>query len=282
MTVERINPHIRYAALHLTYFDRGEESICYDARLFYLSEGEGKLTVNGTTYDIRSGSSVFLPPETKYRFEFRTEEIKLYVINFDLTEKRCDISHSIGTASVSSFDPAKVIRSEACPELSLPIILKECPENRTRLSAITDLFLKKPSMFRHYASAELKAALIAVIDKSKNGGGTSSVATAVIDFVQKNYQDPELCCSMIAREFGYHPYHISRLVKAYTSKPLHDYITDYRLTMAKSYLSASRQSVTEIAREVGFSSYTYFIKLFRERTGKTPLEYRRLARERGI
>lgn len=275
MTIERLNPFIRYAALLLTFFDKGEESVCYDARLFYLSEGEGKLKVNGVLHDIRSGATIFLPPETRYRFEFRSKEIKLYVVNFDLTEKRSDLSSSLGTASVSNFDPMRVIRTEELAALSEPMILKDCHENRTHLSYVADLFLRKPNLYQHYASAELKLALIALIDRSQNGGAVGSLATAILDFVQKNYSNPKLDNKEIAREFGYHPYYISRLVKAHTSMPLHDYITDYRLKMAKAYLSASRLNVTEIASKVGFASYTYFIKIFREREGISPLKYKK-------
>ena len=282
MTIERLNPFIRYAALHLVCFDKGEESVCYDARLFYLSAGEGKLTVNGMLYDICSGSSIFLPPETRYRFEFRTKEIKLYVVNFDLTEKRSDLADSLGTASLSNFDPARVIRSENFAELSKPIVLKECLENCARLSSVAELFLRKPNLYRHYASAELKSALIVMIDRSQNEGVVGSLVLAILDFVQKNYSNPKLDNRLIAREFGYHPYYISRLVKEHTSMPLHEYIIDCRLTMAKAYLSTSRLNVTEIAGKVGFSSYTYFIKLFREHEGISPLQYRRRYASTGI
>ena len=71
-------------------------------------------------------------------------------------------------------------------------------------------------------------------------------------------------------------------MKAHTQKTLHDYLTDYRLHMAKNYLRTTSLNVTQVAEKTGFSSYTYFIKLFRERVGVSPLQYRRSHERTGL
>ena len=64
-------------------------------------------------------------------------------------------------------------------------------------------------------------------------------------------------------------------MKAHTKKTLHDYLIDYRLHVAKNYLRTTTLTITSIAEKTGFASYTYFIKLFREHTGLSPLQYRK-------
>ncbi|MBL8991764.1 MAG: helix-turn-helix transcriptional regulator, partial [Spirochaetia bacterium] len=47
-----------------------------------------------------------------------------------------------------------------------------------------------------------------------------------------------------------------------------------RIRQAKTLLSTSAFSVTEIAAECGFADRNYFSAAFRKETGQTPKEYR--------
>ncbi len=53
-----------------------------------------------------------------------------------------------------------------------------------------------------------------------------------------------------------------------------DYIQGYRLQMACDLLVKSQESVTYISQACGMGSSSYFGKVFREKIGCTPLEYR--------
>jgi transcriptional regulator GlxA family with amidase domain len=52
------------------------------------------------------------------------------------------------------------------------------------------------------------------------------------------------------------------------------YLTQTRLSMAADLLAGSAKSIIEISEECGFSSPSYFGKVFREAMGCTPKEYR--------
>lgn len=54
-----------------------------------------------------------------------------------------------------------------------------------------------------------------------------------------------------------------------------EYITAYRLQTACQLLTTGNQPITEIANQCGLGSSSYFGKIFREKYGLTPLEYRR-------
>ncbi len=54
-----------------------------------------------------------------------------------------------------------------------------------------------------------------------------------------------------------------------------NYILNKRIAKAKQLLSETEMPVSDVARTVGFSDYSYFIRLFRKRTGQTPLVYRK-------
>lgn len=56
------------------------------------------------------------------------------------------------------------------------------------------------------------------------------------------------------------------------------YLTAYRLQVAAGRLVESDQPLSAVSRACGFQSPSYFSKMFRERYGCTPQEYRRRAR----
>ena len=49
---------------------------------------------------------------------------------------------------------------------------------------------------------------------------------------------------------------------------------EYRLNTAKQLLDDTKMSITDISYHCGFSSNAYFGKIFREKYGMTPLQYR--------
>ena len=53
-----------------------------------------------------------------------------------------------------------------------------------------------------------------------------------------------------------------------------EYLTEYRLDMAKKLLVETEMSITEIGLQCGFSSNAYFGKIFREKCGEAPSKYR--------
>ena len=276
MKIEELNPFIRYASMHQTYYPAKENSICYDCRLFYVLQGDGVFFANGENYNVSQGFCVFLPPKTQYRFGFsNNDNVKIYVLNFDLIGEFSSTPKSLGTATESNFQAQKVLQYELAQEFSEPIVQINGISIRNHVANCVELYLKKIAYYKHSASAHLKLALIELLYESHSEKNDYGLILSVQEFIRNNYDNAELDNQAIADEFNYHPYHINRLMKTHTKKTLHDYLIDYRLHMAKNYLRTTNLNVTTVAEKTGFSSYTYFIKLFRERTGSSPLQYRK-------
>ena len=49
----------------------------------------------------------------------------------------------------------------------------------------------------------------------------------------------------------------------------------HRIKTAKILLTTSNQDISFIGGQVGFNSTAYFIKVFKEATGETPMQYRK-------
>lgn len=276
MKIEELNPFIRYARMQQTYRPHKENSICYDCRLFYVLSGEGAFFVNGQNYHVSQGFSAFLPPKSQYHFDFSNpDNVKIYVLNFDLTDEFSHIPNSLGTATESAYNEKRLLSYALPDEFSEPLIQNNSIYIRNHISECVEMFLRKIAYYKHSASAHLKVALFELLRASRSEETDYRLIESVQEFIRNNYQNPDLTNQEIANQFNYHPYHINRLMKTHTEKTLHDYLTDYRLHMAKNFLQTTNLNVTAIAEKTGFSSYSYFIKLFRERIGISPLQYRK-------
>jgi len=78
----------------------------------------------------------------------------------------------------------------------------------------------------------------------------------------------------LAEQVHLSPGYLSDLLKKETGKNAQDHIHFYVIEAAKNSLLSTNRSVSEIAYALGFEYPQYFNKLFKQKTGKTPLEYR--------
>ncbi len=58
------------------------------------------------------------------------------------------------------------------------------------------------------------------------------------------------------------------------------HVMNYRINQSIPLLTGSEMSMTQIAEACGFNSPSYFTKVFREKVGETPLQYRRNCNDR--
>lgn len=93
-------------------------------------------------------------------------------------------------------------------------------------------------------------------------------------FMQKNLHR-QLLRQEIASAVGVSEPHLARLFRAATNKTVLQRLTEMRIVQAKSLLLESTLSVTQIAGEVGLSSFSHFTRIFKRAVGVAPSDYRR-------
>ncbi len=77
-----------------------------------------------------------------------------------------------------------------------------------------------------------------------------------------------------AKHLRISPSYLSRLFKKETGEAFGDYVNKLKIEEAASLLLCTEYSDTEISNMLGFSSQSYFIKIFRKYTGTTPKKYK--------
>ncbi|MFF2886109.1 helix-turn-helix domain-containing protein [Paenibacillus sp. NPDC057967] len=96
----------------------------------------------------------------------------------------------------------------------------------------------------------------------------------VVAYVRAHYAD-DLPRNKLASMAGVHPDHFSRLFRKTTGRSYVEFVADIRISRAKERLLATKESLMEIARKVGYKDEFYFSRKFKQKVGTAPTIYLR-------
>lgn len=97
----------------------------------------------------------------------------------------------------------------------------------------------------------------------------------VLEILHSNFQEPN-CLNDLADFVGVHPTHLARVFRQIEHCTIGDYIRKVRIENARQRIIRSKETLVEIALNTGFSDQTHFTRSFRNVTGMTPTEFRRI------
>ena len=95
---------------------------------------------------------------------------------------------------------------------------------------------------------------------------------SVYRFVEERYKDGEL--SELAKLLGFDLYWLSRRIKKLTGQTYTELVQTKRLSQAQFLLQNTNLAVADIGRAVGYDNLSYFHRIFREKFGDSPKQYR--------
>ncbi len=101
---------------------------------------------------------------------------------------------------------------------------------------------------------------------------------SIIHYVYKNW-NTNITLKSLSKLFYLSESYISTIFKQCLGISFHAFLMDLRIENACSLLTSSKMSITDIAYEVGYSSYSTFVRVFHTRKGVSPVTYRQLMKE---
>lgn len=132
----------------------------------------------------------------------------------------------------------------------------------------------KSDTFSISDSAFLVMQLISLLPHQAQARGQNTFSVGIIRWIEAHFHES---CTLeeIAREMSCSRGHASRRFHEETGGTIQNYLIMRRIRQACDLLLHTNGSVREIASQVGFSEYAWFITCFRKNMGKTPLQYRK-------
>lgn len=95
-----------------------------------------------------------------------------------------------------------------------------------------------------------------------------------MDYLQEHYSE-DLTLDSVADQFYMSRTYVSRLLKRYVNQSFLKILIDIRMDAARRMIMEDNYKMYEIAEQVGYNDFSYFIQAFKKKYGVTPNEYRK-------
>ncbi len=107
-------------------------------------------------------------------------------------------------------------------------------------------------------------------------GTSRSLAMNVKDYIETHYSEKGLSLSQVASALFVNEGYLSRQLKQTYGRTFSEYLIEYRIQKAQELLRnlTLQYTVTAIANKVGYEDPHYFSRLFRKKTGFSPVQFR--------
>lgn len=96
-----------------------------------------------------------------------------------------------------------------------------------------------------------------------------------LNYIDNNYQN-EITLENLSRTVSFNPNYLCRIFKKATNSTITEYLNFVRVYKAEKLIVSGKYSISEISSLVGFSSVSYFNRIFKRFKGCTPSAYRKV------
>ena len=108
---------------------------------------------------------------------------------------------------------------------------------------------------------------------------TNTYVQVAKNFIESNYNDPRFSISMLAEKLTLNRSYLSTIFKNMMGLSLQQYLQDFRLKESINLLFHSDMKIESIAFACGYSNGFHFSKMFHQKYGISPSQYRKNHKE---
>lgn len=237
---------------HINKNDHGR----LDYYLIYLVSGQLQDIITSDKVLVSPGEVIIIPPNTPWKFQCTGEHIYFYCVHFT----GYDAENILNEYKIESF-----------PKVNKTHINSEIPK---RFHRLFDGFSKKDRFKTKDLASFLDGILIEVARAIENEKFDKSILSKSIRYINEFYTTSikiatlakmeNMCVSLYNKQF-----------KSIMGMPPTKYIMKLRIQYACELLSNSEMKINEIASLCGYKDANFFIRVFRECLGSSPLVYKK-------
>ena len=248
------------------------------AEFLYVKEGSYTVTLDDTCYEMGVGDLIlFCSGAIHYVVTGESEQNSYYVIK---------ISPSFFMDFVRREAGAEYAMRFALNRKDRKCLWRKGELEESEIKAVLDALVSEFREKRYASDVAIKLKivelLLAILRQDAPGESLANDQTArliyeVMNCVQERFAE-DMDEKELAKRYGMSYSYISRSFKRVTGMSFKNYLNRTRISKAEQMLFLKGCSVSEAAIACGYNSISYFIKVYRMVTGKTP--YKALKSER--
>lgn len=251
--------------------------------MVYVLGGRAEQIICGSHYIISSGDYFLIDIGQDHEYR-RASERELPIINvlfsprlIDTGARPDDTFQTLMRHRLLNFNPSQLTKNPAGM-----VFRDNDGEIRTKFTRMLEAWRTGRPGFKEYIRAELLSVLIPMLQsviKPLPARPQREFVGWLADQIECNYAQ-QLSLSELCRSINYSLPYVSKCFKAGTGMNFSEYLQKVRVTNSCALLCDTELPVEEICRLVGYSNTAFFHRIFKQIVGLTPLEYRKLSKNR--
>ena len=277
MLIEEIRPRIRFAD-KFEYTAQRRLSKTYDARMIYVIDGGGKMTVGGMEVNIERGLLVIFQSGIPYEFA-PNPSFSAFAIDFDPVGEYGTGNGFYTPVAPHFFDETKMHEHavfENSELLSTPFMEIVRPRVAENIRMMVEEYKSEKMFSKTRAELMLAGIILDLARRFSPVGKSERTAAKVNEYISEHCLEP-ITNSTLSKTFGHDPCYLNRIVKQYTGLSLHKLLLKKRVDEGIKLLISTDLTLEEIAERCCFCSAAHFSRKCKDTTGNAPSYYRKNA-----
>lgn len=246
--------------------------------LLYLYDGKLRVWLNGKEYAFNEGELIIINSKESHRLESAAPESRYYVIKFNpeilwaLNGSAKETRYVLPFLNSSSTHP-RVFPASFVSEAGIGALVADAVSAWKNRPVGYELLLRGDvlKIFGHVVGC--LSDLGVEIKYTVGSGSLYGIMDNIIDYVNKNFTSCDE--RELAKRYKVSYSYFSRTFKQMMNMSFKEYINYLRINEAQRLLLTTGKSITDISMEMGFSSPSHFINVFRRHMGRAPKQYRK-------
>lgn len=248
-----------------------------EIELTFVTDGEIQYQINEQVYHLRTGEGLFCNSNALHTGHMIDQQDCHYIsITF---HPKMVYGYEGSTLHQNYVKP--LITSTSFSSLHITAETDWHQEMLEDMHAIAELYFARTDLYELKIQQRLSHIWQLLLERHIARRDTDSKANSrdierlrvILGFLEEHYME-KITLEDIAEEIGLCKAECCRLFKRLMNKSLFDYILYYRVEKSLPLLAQKNLSVTEIAEQTGFSSSSYYARVFKAQLGCSPSQYR--------
>lgn len=227
--------------------------IRHDYYLIVPIDGSMPVNVNNTVQVLNPNTFMIIEPETPYSHKLDSGAISYYWIHFSGN----NIKEMLKQQNITTNIVHKTNFSDE---------VKNC------FSCLFKEFLIKDEKFDFMTNA-IFIQILSYLSRNSNTTSKYKYLVNSINYIYNNY-NKQIDVKKLADMEHLSISRYRSIFKKQVGVPLLDFIIMLRIDTACFYLNQTSMSISEISSAVGYTNPFYFSRIFKQKTGKSPKQYR--------
>lgn len=286
MDIQNISPYIRVATRSQTKYLGWEikERVIFDYELQYIKKGRLLVNIEGREYVGEEGDLFLYKPKERHTMRLLNNDgLEQPHIHFDFYYKEDSKETTVNFRNLHELTSKErgLFREDIGMLFNMQIPnhlrLSHPKTFETLLFSIIEEFENKLPFYELKMKAkfiDLWTHIIRELYHTTHGKETMNkyVAEDVLNFLDHNWKK-DISLRTLEEEFNFTKNYLIQIFESsYGITPM-KYLQQKRLQMAKELLLIGKYTVSEISREVGYSSVQAFSRAFKQAFHKSPIKF---------